>query len=92
MKLVLSSVNALEPLRLRNIYSLSLLASLLRFSVATKAQQPTQAGLITIESAQQTADNSIGVVTAQGNVRLIHVDRGIAVSYTHLTLPTKRIV
>ena len=34
-------------------------------------------GLITIESDQQTADNSIGVVTAQGNVRLVHVDRGI---------------
>ena len=33
--------------------------------------------MITIESDQQTADNSIGVVTAQGNVRLVHVDRGI---------------
>ena len=77
MKLISSSVNAVAPLRLRNIYSLSLLASLLLFSVATNAQQSTQPGLITIESDQQTADNSIGVVTAQGNVRLIHVDRGI---------------
>ena len=77
MKLIFSSVNAVAPLRLRNIYSLSLLASLLLFSVATNAQQSTQPGLITIESDQQTADNSIGVVTAQGNVRLIHVDRGI---------------
>ena len=118
MKLVLSSVNALAPLRSRKIYSLSLLASSLLFSVATNAQQSTQSGLITIESDQQTADNSIGVATAQGNVRLIHVDRGIVatgrqaqyfmkeerivlsgdvdivqtVSYTHLTLPTKRIV
>lgn len=46
-------------------------------SVIVNAQQSTETGLITIESDQQTADNSIGVVTAQGNVRLVHVDRGI---------------
>ena len=70
-------MNALGPLRLKNIYSLSLLASLSLFPVIVRAQQSTETGLITIESDQQTADNSIGVVTAQGNVRLIHIDRGI---------------
>ena len=62
---------------MKNICSLSLLASLLLFPVIVRAQQSTETGLITIESDQQTADNSIGVVTAQGNVRLIHIDRGI---------------
>lgn len=70
-------MNALVPLRLKNIFSLKLLASFLLFPVICCAQQSTETGLITIESDQQTADNSIGVVTAQGNVRLIHVDRGI---------------
>ena len=68
---------ALGPLRLKNIYSLSLMALLSLCSVIVNAQQSTETGLITIESDQQTADNSIGVVTAQGNVRLVHVDRGI---------------
>ena len=62
---------------MKNICSLSLLASLSLFPVIVRAQQSTETGLITIESDQQTADNSIGVVTAQGNVRLIHIDRGI---------------
>ena len=67
----------LGPLRLKNIYSLSLMALLSLCSVIVNAQQSTETGLITIESDQQTADNSICVVTAQGNVRLVHVDRGI---------------
>ena len=67
----------LGPLRLKNINSLSLIASLLLCSAVVNAQQSTETGLITIESDQQTADNSIGVVTAQGYVRLVHVDRGI---------------
>ena len=62
---------------MKNICSLSLLASLSLFPVIVRAQQSTETGLITIESDQQTSDNSIGVVTAQGNVRLIHIDRGI---------------
>ena len=62
---------------MKNICSLSLLASLSLFPVIVRAQQSTETGLITIESDQQIADNSIGVVTAQGNVRLIHIDRGI---------------
>ena len=70
-------MNALAPLRLKNIFSLNLLALFLLFPAICCAQQSTETGLITIESDQQTADNSIGVVTAQGNVRLIHVDRGI---------------
>ena len=70
-------MNALGPLRLKNIYSLSLLASLSLSPIIVSAQQSIEAGLITIESDKQTADNSIGVVTAQGNVRLVHVDRGI---------------
>ena len=70
-------MNALGPLRLKNIYSLSLLASLSLSPIIVSAQQSIETGLITIESDKQTADNSIGVVTAQGNVRLVHVDRGI---------------
>ena len=70
-------MNALGPLRLKYIYSLSLLASLSLYPVIVRAQQSIETGLITIESDQQTSDNSIGVVTAQGNVRLIHIDRGI---------------
>jgi lipopolysaccharide export system protein LptA len=76
-KLAPYGVNALGPLRLKNIYSLSLLASLSLSPVIVSAQQSIETGLITIESDQQTSDNSIGVVTAQGNVRLVHVDRGI---------------
>ena len=70
-------MNALGPLRLKKIYSLSLLALLSLSPIIVSAQQSIETGLITIESDQQTADNSIGVVTAQGNVRLVHVDRGI---------------
>ena len=70
-------MNALGPLRLKNIYSLSLLASLSLSPIIVSAQQSIETGIITIESDRQTADNSIGVVTAQGNVRLVHVDRGI---------------
>ena len=72
-----SGVIALGTLRLKNIYSLFLTASLSLCCGIVNAQQSTETGLITIESDQQTADNSIGVVTAQGNVRLVHVDRGI---------------
>lgn len=62
---------------MKNIYSLGLLASLSLSPIIVSAQQSIETGLITIESDKQTADNSIGVVTAQGNVRLVHVDRGI---------------
>lgn len=36
-----------------------------------------QTGFLTIESDQQMADNNSGVVTALGNVRLIHPERGL---------------
>ena len=62
---------------MKSIYSLSLLASLSLSPLIVSSQQSIETGLITIESDGQTADNSIGVVTAQGNVRLVHVDRGI---------------
>lgn len=46
---------------------------------AVSGWQPAQAqsGLVTIESDQQMADNNSGVVTALGNVRLIHQERGV---------------
>ena len=42
-----------------------------------KAQQAAEAGVITIESDQQSADNATGVITASGNVRLVHANRGV---------------
>ena len=42
-----------------------------------QAQQTADAGVITIESDLQAADNSTGVITASGNVRLVHADRGL---------------
>ena len=41
------------------------------------AEESLGHGLITIESDQQSADNSTGVVTASGNVRIVHADRGV---------------
>ena len=41
------------------------------------SQQAAEAGVITIESDLQSADNSTGVITASGNVRLVHADRGL---------------
>ena len=45
--------------------------------VPSEAQQAAEAGVITIESDLQSADNSTGVITASGNVRLVHADRGL---------------
>lgn len=42
-----------------------------------QAQQSADAGVITIESDLQSADNSTGVITASGNVRLVHAGRGL---------------
>ena len=44
---------------------------------AVQAQQTADAGVITIESDLQSADNSTGVITASGNVRLVHAGRGL---------------
>ena len=52
------------------------LAALCSLSPA-QAQQAAEAGVITIESDLQSADNSTGVITASGNVRLVHADRGL---------------
>ena len=41
------------------------------------AEERVGHGLITIESDQQSADNNTGVVTASGNVRIVHADRGV---------------
>ena len=42
-----------------------------------QAQQAAEAGVITIESDLQSADNNTGVITASGNVRLVHAGRGL---------------
>jgi lipopolysaccharide export system protein LptA len=72
-----SRVAVNEPLRLRSLaFLLSLLAACIA-STPLPAEEATDGGLITIESDRQSADNSTGVITASGNVRLIHVDRGV---------------
>ena len=79
---LISRVAAIKPLRRRNLALLlpvlaAALTSAALTSAALNAEQIPEAGLITIESDQQSADNSTGVITASGNVRLIHVDRGV---------------
>jgi len=58
------------------LFSLPLLAALGALFPA-EAQQAADAGVITIESDLQSADNSTGVITASGNVRLVHAGRGL---------------
>ena len=45
--------------------------------VSAQAQQTADAGVITIESDLQSADNATGVITASGDVRLVHAGRGL---------------
>ena len=45
--------------------------------VSAHAQQTADADVITIESDLQSADNVTGVITASGNVRLVHAGRGL---------------
>lgn len=45
--------------------------------VSAQAQQTADAGVITIESDLQSADNGTGVITASGNVRFVHAGRGL---------------
>ena len=45
--------------------------------LSAQAQQTADAGAITIESDLQSADNVTGVITASGNVRLVHAGRGL---------------
>ena len=56
---------------------LTVLASVVLGSAEVQAADPSSDGLITIESDLQSADNVTGVVTASGNVRLVHADRGV---------------
>ncbi|BEV36323.1 hypothetical protein CREGCYN_11350 [Synechococcus sp. M16CYN] len=51
---------------------------LLEFLPAVAETQKTvQSNLITIESDKQSADNSTGIITASGNVRLVYIDQGV---------------
>ena len=74
---LISRVAAIKPLRRRNLAFLLPVLAAAFASAPLNAEQVPEAGLITIESDQQSADNSTGVITASGNVRLIHVDRGV---------------
>ena len=56
---------------------LILLSSVLLGALPLQAADPQEEGLITIESDQQLADNVTGVITASGNVRLVHANRGL---------------
>jgi len=67
---VLSRIRALTCL-------LTVSTSLLVGATALPAVEPNDQGLITIESDQQAADNVTGVITASGNVRLVHDLRGV---------------
>ena len=58
------------------LLALPLLAALWPL-VSAQAQQTADAGVITIESDLQSADNGTGVITASGNVRLVHAGRGL---------------
>ena len=66
---------------LRRIRILTFLLPVLALlSSAAPCQANEQAEVdnkITIESDQQSADNTTGVVTASGNVRLVHAGRGV---------------
>ena len=64
-------------LRFRGLLLALPLLTLLLPLVSAQAQQTADAGVITIESDLQSADNGTGVITASGNVRLVHVGRGL---------------
>ncbi|MEC8095949.1 MAG: hypothetical protein VX105_01810 [Cyanobacteriota bacterium] len=70
VKTMLSRIRALSSL-----FFVS--AALLVGSNALLAEEPADQGLITIESDQQAADSVTGVITASGNVRLVHDQRGV---------------
>ena len=70
VKTMLSRIRALSCL-----FSVS--AALLVGANVVAAQESADQGLITIESDQQAADSVTGVITASGNVRLVHDQRGV---------------
>ena len=69
---------------------LILLSSLLFGAVPLQAADPQGEGLITIESDQQSADNVTGVITASGNVRLVHANRGVVATSRQAQYFTKQ--
>ena len=46
-------------------------------SAATAAAALTNAGMVSIESDVQQADNSTGIITASGNVRIVYPDQRV---------------
>lgn len=71
------SVVAIALRRLRTFACCLSVFALSSIPVLLQAQEASEAGVITIESDLQSADNSTGVITASGNVRLVHPDRGV---------------
>ena len=71
------SVVAIALRRLRTFACCLSVVVVSSIPVPLQAQEASEAGLITIESDLQSADNSTGVITASGNVRLVHSDRGV---------------
>lgn len=62
----------------RGLLGLIAVGAVLTAAVSTGwSSARAQTGFLTIESDQQMADNNSGVVTALGNVRLIHPERGL---------------
>jgi len=51
--------------------------AVVRAQIDEAPTETAQAGLLTIESDQQSANSGTGVITASGNVRLVHSDRGL---------------
>ena len=71
------SVVAIALRRLRTFACCLSVVVVSSIPVPLQSQEASEAGLITIESDLQSADNSTGVITASGNVRLVHPDRGV---------------
>ena len=71
------SVVAIALRRLRTFACCLSVVVVSSIPVPLQSQEASEAGLITIESDLQSADNSTGVITASGNVRLVHSDRGV---------------
>ena len=59
----------------RLMHGLTRLGLPLLLSLAPAAS--AQSRLLTLEANQQTANSETGVITASGNVRLLHPDRGL---------------
>ena len=64
-------------LRFRELFLALPLLAVLCPPVPAQTQRTADAVFITIESDLQSADNATGVITASGNVRLVHAGRGL---------------